>query len=359
MAINTSDYPNKIVSNLWADKNFHRFYYSFLYEKKKYRGIINLSDRVSWNKKDKISYAQVELLKIKNSKKDSLVDADVKFDKFMSNYFKTIQENKHTKILKSHYDRYISPSIGGLKVVDVRQIHIRKIIKELELQGLSPRTVKRTLEVLSPALKNAIADRLISYSPLDGISVKQPKTKKIVNEASDKLAQIHAAIYKVFGDDPYYLSLFLFALQGRRKGEVITLRWEDISFEHSYYILRNTKNNEEQKIFLSSTIKEQLLEIPRVNEWVFASRINTAGHIVDIRKATNKLKVELGDEKFGIHYLRNVIVSAMAEQGFDSIHLSGALGHNDPNTIKKYLTMNYLKSSEMASGVIDGVVKRA
>jgi len=97
------------------------------------------------------------------------------------------------------------------------------------------------------------------------------------------------------------------------------------------------------------------LKIPRINEWVFASRKSDT-HIVDIRKATDKIKRHLGDESFGIHYLRNVMVSAMAEQGFDSIHLSGALGHNDPNTIKKYLTMNYLKSSEMASGVIDGVV---
>jgi integrase len=131
-----------------------------------------------------------------------------------------------------------------------------------------------------------------------------------------------------------------------------------VNFEYNYYVLRDTKNNEEQKIYLPESIKVQLLEIPRVSEWVFSSRINAGGHVVDIRKPTDKLKRELGDEKFGIHYLRNVIVSAMAEQGFDSIHLSGALGHNDPNTIKKYLTMNYLKSSEMASGVIDGVVKK-
>ena len=103
-------------------------------------------------------------------------------------------------------------------------------------------------------------------------------------------------------------------------------------------------------------IKEQLSHFYEDEGWVFKSRRSDT-HLVDIRRATNKLKVRLSDPEFGIHYLRNVIVSAMAEQGFDSMHLSGALGHNDPNTIKKYLTLNYLKSSELASGVIDGIMK--
>jgi hypothetical protein len=32
--------------------------------------------------------------------------------------------------------------------------------------------------------------------------------------------------------------------------------------------------------------------------------------------------------------------------------MSGALGHNDPNTITKYLTMNYLQGSKIASDMI-------
>ena len=53
-----------------------------------------------------------------------------------------------------------------------------------------------------------------------------------------------------------------------------------------------------------------------------------------------------------MHYTRNVMVSAMAEQGIDAIYMSGALGHNDPNTITKYLTMNYLQGSKIASDMI-------
>lgn len=99
-----------------------------------------------------------------------------------------------------------------------------------------------------------------------------------------------------------------------------------------------------------------LKEFKEESGWVFQSR-RTGTHLVDIRRVTDRMKIRLGDPKFGIHYLRNVMVSAMAEQGLESMHLSGALGHNDPNTIKKYLTMNYLRSSEKASEVIDAIVE--
>lgn len=356
MAICKDDYPHKVENNLWANKKYTQFFYNFMFERKRYRGIIDLSDKSSWNKKDRISAAKSELLKIKYAKKDSVLSEKITLDDFMDKYLSQLPKTNYTKIRKSHYDRYISPICGMKRVVDLRQLHIKNAIQSQEEKGLSPRTVKQTLEVLSPAFKSAIANRLIVFNPLDGIKIKLPKTKKIVSHASEELLKIHKAIYNEFMDDPFYLSLFLFALQGRRRGEILTLRWEDINFDKDYYILRDTKNNEEQKIFLPNAIEENLEKFKSESGWVFESRI-TGTHIVDIRRATDKLKKRLKDESFGIHYLRNVIVSAMAEQGFDSIHLSGALGHNDPNTIKKYLTLNYLKSSEMASNVIDTIIE--
>lgn len=356
MAINRNDYPVKVDTGLWADKAHCVFLYRFTYEKRESSGLIDLSDKSSWTKKDRITFAKSEFINIKYKKRDTVLNDRITLDSFMEKYFEQQPETSYTKTLMSHYERYVKPLCGMKRVVDLRQLHIRNAIKFQEEKGLSPRTIKQTLEALAPAMKSAIANRLITFNPIDGIKIKLPKTKKIVSHASVELMKIHKAIYEEFEDDPFYLALFLFALQGRRRGEILTLRWEDIDFDNSYYILRDTKNNEEQKIFLPEVIKENLSFFRSDEGWVFESRI-TGSHLVDIRRVTSRLKKRLNDKNFGIHYLRNVIVSAMAEQGFDSIHLSGALGHNDPNTIKKYLTMNYLKSSEMASGVIDGIVK--
>lgn len=131
----------------------------------------------------------------------------------------------------------------------------------------------------------------------------------------------------------------------------MNLKWEHISFTYDYYFLSDTKNDEEQKVFLPPNVKEALLQFRKDSSWVFESPINPGHRLSDAKRQTAKLKKLLGDW-FTMHYTRNVMVSAMAERGIDAIHMSGALGHNDPNTITKYLTMNYMQGSRIASDMI-------
>jgi len=285
-----------------------------------------------------------------------ILNDKISLDDFLKKHYSLHLNTKWKKTRLSHYDRYVSPLIGKKPLKQIRQIHLKEVIKSQEDKQLAPRTIKQTLEILSPAFKAAIANRLIQFNPLDGIKIKLPKTKKIVNEASRKLVEIYKAIMAEFEDDPFYQALYLFALQGRRKSEILNLKWDDVNLEQNYYILRNTKNNEEQKIFLPEKIKELLLQLSSSTEFVFTSR-RTNTKMVNINKTTNRLKKRLGAE-FSLHYLRNVIVSAMAEQGVEAIHLSGALGHNNAHTIDKYLTLNYLKGSKLASNTIDDIINK-
>ena len=355
MAINPKDFPNKIKPNLWANKEFNIFFYRFEFEGKGTKGLIDLSDK-PWSKKDRISVAEAELIKIKNNKKEDINDS-VTVDAMVQKVYALVKPSRSKQDMLSYYVRYIKPSIGNKTVGSVRQLHIQKIMNTLEENGLAPRTVKRTLDVLQPVFKASIANRIITFNPCDGIKIKLPKTKKIVVDATTKLTQIYTAIMEEFEDNPFYKALYLFALQGRRKSEILTLKWEDVNLKQGYYILRNTKNNEEQKIFLPEPIKEIISEFDKFDEYVFTSG-RTGTRMININKVTARLKRRLNDDKFCLHYLRNVIVSAMAEQGLESIYLSGALGHNNPNTINKYLTLNYLRSSEIASGIIDEIVKK-
>jgi len=355
MAIDKNDYPNVIESNLWADKNYTIYFYNFMFEKKRYRGIIDLSDKSAWGKKDKISYAKTEIAAIKSAKRETILNTNVTLDAFMEDHFKLQPDTNYTKYRKRFYEQYVSPYCGKKKVVDLRQLHILHAIKKQEELGLKERTRKQTLEALNPAMKKAISNRLIAFNPCDGVKIKLPPVKKIVVNATEKLVMMHNAIYEEFKDDPFYTAFFLFALQGRRKGEILTLRWEDVDFTNDHYVLRKTKNNEEQKIYLPEAIKVQIEQFREVEGWVFTSRI-TGSHIINIDKVVERMRRRIGDNNFGIHYLRNVMVSAMAEDGLESMHLSGALGHNNPHTINDYLTINYLKGSRLASGIIDKAV---
>jgi len=349
MAINPKDYPNQIKPALKANDTFNKFYYRFTYDKKAYKGIIDYSSK-SWNKRDRIKYAEAELSKARIEAEKN-IDTDAKINDIVELYFETLKDGAYKNSRKSYYERRIKKTLGNKKAKDVLPMHIQKIINKNIKDGDSPRTAKQAIEVLSPAFNIARANRIIVHNPCLDVKITLPKAKKIVVNATQRLTDIYQAIMRLYIDNPFYRAFFLLALQGRRKGEIINLRWEDVSFEYDYYFLANTKNDEEQKVFLPPNVKNALYEFQQKSGWVFESPINKGNRISDAKRQTAKLKEELG-EWFTMHYTRNVMVSAMAEQGIDAIYMSGALGHNDPNTINKYLTMNYMKGSKIASDMI-------
>ncbi len=339
---------------MYADNYYRKFLYDFRVNGKRKRGIIDYSS-LQHDKRTRVRNATVELSRMKDDAEDN-IERDIVFGKFMERFFDIMPPTRWTRTKRGFYDKYIEPKLGRKKVADIRQMHIKELVVSLEKKGLSKRTVKQVIEVLSPAFDELVANRVIDFNPCMGVKVKREKTKKIVAHATDELKRITKAIYDTFGDDPFYLSLYLFALQGRRKSEILNLKWKDVDADNGYYILRDTKSGKTQKLYLPDVIKEQLLKFWGAGgEYVFTSRI-TGKQLSNIEKQTKKLKEVLGGD-FSLHYLRNVIVSAMAEQGLDAIYLSGALGHSSPTTILKYLTMNYMIGSQKASEVIDGLQK--
>ena len=354
MAINVKDFPEEIITGLKANSLYTRFFYRFKIGEQTSRGIIDFTKRTDWNKKTRIDEAIAELLKIKNEKEEAMhlgIDLDATIDDIVNLYLDTLEEGTYKKNRKSYYDRKVKKVLGKKKARNILPVHIQNIVNQSIKEGNKPGTAKQAVEILSPAFNIARANRIVTHNPCLDVKISIPPSKKIVVNATERLTQIYQAIMELYGDDPFYRAFFLLSLQGRRKAEIINLKWEDISFEYDYYLLPNTKNNEEQKIFLPPNVKAALSEFKQESGWVFESPVNRGKRLSDAKRQTAKLKRTLGDW-FTMHYTRNVMVSAMAEQGVDAIYMSGALGHSDPNTITKYLTMNYIQGSKIASEMI-------
>lgn len=365
MAIDRSEFIETIEAGLKANKNSTRFFYRFKIDSKTYYQIFDYSDK-NWDKRTRISKAKSDAFNYKQSKKDNSldIDEDIKLDTFTAKYFDTMNKSnsysgdKWKGEISSYYTRYIKKFIGNKKLKDIRQLHIKDIVKNIKDLGLSERTQKMTLEILNPIFKSAIANRLIIHNPCDGINIKRPNTKKKVDNASSLLKQIYDAIMFTFKDEPYFQALYLFALQGRRKSEILTLKWEYIDFDNDIYTLPLTKNGEEQTFKLPNFVKIALLQMKSNKKgYVFESPIEPNKYIQNIQGQTDKLKKILNNPRFGIHYLRNVVVSAMAEQGIDSTYLSGALGHNDLSTMKKYVSSPYTTGSSVANSTIEQITQ--
>jgi integrase len=355
MAIDNKEFVNKIKVGLLSDKAFRKFLFRFKIDGKSYRKIIDYSDK-EWDKRTRISQAEIEANQFKESKANPIseLDENIKLDTFIKMHFDNLPKSTWTTTKMKHYENYLKKQLGSKKMTAIKQMHIKDVIKQQENIGLAPRTVKTTLELLNPVFKEAIANRVIDFNPCTGITIKVPKTKKIVSSALIELEKIAKAIMTTFENEPFYLSFYLFALQGRRKSEILNLRWENIDFVNNIYIIEDTKNGEHQQYSIPNMIKQELLKFQSTRGWVYESSINRGQHINNIEKQTKRLKKILPN--FTLHYLRNVIVSAMAQQGVSATLMSGALGHNNTSTLAKYLSLSYVEGSKEANKIIESIV---
>ncbi|HIP19752.1 MAG TPA: hypothetical protein EYG70_01355 [Sulfurimonas sp.] len=283
--------------------------------------------------------------------------SNITLDKLFDLYFETLDTSKQwTHIKRYIYGHYIQSHLGKKKIEKIREMDIQGILNKMATRGLKPRTRKSVMEVMNPLFRFAVTNKYLRGNPTMGITVKVPSQKKIVTNATELFQKVFAGINTYYHDNPYYRALFLFGFTGRRKSEILTLKWENIDFTHKYYWIEDTKTDDQQKYQLPSYVIEPLQAIKDDRKGlVFKSPI-TGKKIVNIDRQMRQLKKFLEIDTLTMHYMRNILVSMLAEQGIEAITLSGILGHKDPNTINKYLSINHHKSSQIGLSKVGDIL---
>ncbi len=254
------------------------------------------------------------------------------------------------KNMDYYYKKHIKSLLGNIKIKDLKPTTLSTLNRNLK--HLKTRSVRKAYEVLSPIIARAIEDEIISVSPIKKHHVPKRKAseeKKYVTDAEHKYFLVHKAIHEVFPTRPDLKAIFLFGFHGRRIGETLKLRWSDIIFNDDTYLIRaeNSKVNEDMVFDLPTEIKEALLEFCGDN----LSSDKELFKIKNVSRYYKTIREKTGIEEYEFHWMRNLLVSALSARGVEAIHLSAILGHNDPNTIKKYLSLQRTKSSTIGSNV--------
>lgn len=343
----------------------------------------------------------------------------INLDKLFDTYFETLDNTiAGTKKKNAIYNRYVKETLGKKQISSIVENDVNKILVGLKRRGLKPKTVKGVLEVLQPLFKFAIRNKYLKDNVVQYLRVKVPSQKKVVTGATELFNQVHKAIITAYKDEPFYQAFFLFSFTGRRVGEIINLKWENVDFTKNYYWIEDTKNDDKQKYPLPIYIKEQLLQIKDTHRGLVFKSPTTGNKIVNYDRQMRQLKKQMAllfcddnplyqaytvirtrdktdtyinalkwsdvvsedireilsrydgvktgllfenliKEKFdnlSPHYMRNILVSMLAEQQVEAIVLSGILGHKDINTINKYLSNNHYKSGQIGLKKIDEVI---
>ncbi len=353
MAIKISDFEDIGLPNIKRHKKDKlKFLIQFKQTGKKIRKVIQLNKKPNWTLREYKKELMKILAELKNDAEAGYMQnekmrVDELFELFMEN---NPQSESWDKKRKEIYKRYVKDEIGSKRLKDIKPLHIGRIISKMRDKGLSANTQNKVLVILRPMFEFAIKNRLLKENPAADIHIKQKDTKKIVTNAQEKLKAVFNAIIELYADDPYYRAFFLFALSGRRKGEILKLRWENFDLANNYYWIADAKPNENQRYDLPPLIKEALLELGVQRKgWVFFSFTNPTEHLKKPDRQVDRLKKYLGMPEFSLHYCRHILASALIEKGIPASIVSGVLGHKNATTINKYVSINYHTSTALAN----------
>lgn len=132
-----------------------------------------------------------------------------------------------------YVESYINPTLGHMRLQDVRPEHINRLYDELETsggqdgKGLSAKTIANAHGVLHKALSDAVRQGRLSRNPADAVDA--PRSEKATTDVWD-LDQLRAFVRHIGADD-YEAAWLLWLTTGARRGEVAGLSWEDVDLD--------------------------------------------------------------------------------------------------------------------------------
>lgn len=363
MAINLSDYKKTKMPNIYIYNNqSNKFLFRKTINGKKVTKIIEFPIREKWTQREYMQEAFstfTEWVKKQGVVKVSRIQPDIKVKQLWQFYVETKPASKSIKNLKSIFDNHISKEyIASLPISSVTLDHVQNFYNKIRNKNLVAKSYNRTIkEILRPMFKYAIMHRAIAYDPTFGIKLdKIEKKAKLVN-CTNKLKRLYLAINEIYKEDPFYWTLFALIFTGRRKSEVLNLKWSNVDFENKTILLENTKNSNDYIVAIPEFIINKLKLIPKYNDLIFASPI-TGDIIINLDRQVNKIRKKSQIENFHLHMARDIVVGALAESKADIYTMSGTLLHEELTTLQHYLGINTYIATQKSSKMIQKIAKK-
>jgi integrase len=233
--------------------------------------------------------------------------------------------------------RHIEPSFGRhTKVADVAFADIDALHRRITKAG-SPYSANRAATVLSKMFALAVRWGWRETNPCRGVerNIEYHRRRYL---SGDELIRLTKALAKHPERQAADAIRFLL-LTGARRGEVFSMRWQDVENGVWSKPPSSTKQKQPHQIPLSAPAQALLADIrkrqhPRT-EFVFPSH-GRAGHIVEIKRSWLRITKAASIEGLRIHDLRHSYASQLVSGGASLPLIGALLGHSNPNTTARY-----------------------
>ncbi len=265
---------------------------------------------------------------------------------------------------------------------------IEEFYKYLREQGLSSNTIRRHHANIYTSLEKAVKNNMISKNPANYVQLP-PKEKYNANYMQPK--QLNNLL-KVFKYTDIFTPVFICALMGLRRSEVLGLKWSSIDFENKtmtinhkvveahmgdgnsdlvfYDKMKNKTSNRILKIpskLLAYLYMEQQhqLELKSINNKNYCKDycnyvcVRKNGKLIKPSSLSIKFAriiKENNISKFRLHDLRHSCASILHSLGYSLKDISEYLGHSDVTMTGNIYTHIFKQMRDKMAKAIDDII---
>lgn len=277
------------------------------------------------------------------------------------------QSNAEVLNKVNRYEKHIRPFIGRLKLKKIKYKHCQSICNNIIYTlELSPKTAKNVNTVIQTVFNYAMFNDYVKSNPAQNVIFPKYDNKYNITLS---LAQVQSLVDNIFAfDEELYRDIFIFALHGRRKTEVLSITWGQVDLDLKEYHIPPQKNKSRKHDIHSMT--ETLVDmfqkrytkakehgLTRDKDYVFISP-QTNTRLKDVKRPFIKLKKNANLSKFRFHDFRHLLATYTLNKKHMPIeHISQALGHSSIEVTQKYVTKDSTISKDICNSLLNDFVK--
>ena len=301
-------------------------------------------------------------------------DQDITLHAYANRWLNTVRPRlaqrthaSYTGILTS----YILPSLGAMKLREVRPVHVMRLLEEKRLT-LGKNTVRLIKATLSTLYRRAVKQELVSVNPALGDcealdDANQSLDPEVNSMSHDQLTQFKQTMQTMRQDGRLHLRwLMLFSLlagTGLRPSEALALQTGDLDLTRKRLSVKRaldldgteklTKTKRQRTVDLSEALVAQLRDyLTWVNVEAMAHGRNAlwlfrddAGHVIvqeQLLYHFRKILKQAGLPHFTPYDLRYTFASLLLSGNVPLLYVAKMLGHSKATTtLKYYATIMY------------------
>lgn len=285
-------------------------------------------------------YNRLEKLKVQPPSNLTGDKSGLTLQQFAEQYLVWSKENRVQSTFRAErltFDKPLTSVDGQIRLSDLNGSHLDRLVSELRRAGLTVTSTNHFVRHVKAIFGKAARWGCINENPFRGMPLQRQLRSRLFRLNPSDLPKLLNSI-----KDPELQALVAAYLStGRRRGELLNLKWEEIDLEGGRYFVRKPKEHLCRWYPISTAFRSILKARPEPHTgYLFRWRsVDTVTHLVK-----DALK-QAGFPNLHLHHLRHTFGALYVEAGGDLRTLMELLGHRQISTTVIYgsLTKQHLE----------------